>query len=337
MKFAKACKVLRFVLLLFVLFFGAILALAVLEWKMPELATNPRPEDEILANLVNIAIYTAVFLVLDIICFAVYASHKKSLKQEQDEDRRVDGGSKRKTKTALRVFGILAIIVGLIGYVASPLLSWLIFLGIILIAASFRIKVREHAGGKKAKYEYESNLLHITYPAKPTVDTFYFIGSECSEIMQDAVNDGYLNFEKFEQTGNGQVRLTFSTDFSREELQRQHDNRDKAFSGKGFSKMPDYYSDKPQTVGHIHLTEGEPYQKKEEVYIYDEYDIYKDGKKVRTEQRNKRFSHYVMVTYQQVTTTYNFFNLDETPFCDKTGRQLSVSTTEIKERDRKRL
>jgi hypothetical protein len=90
-------------------------------------------------------------------------------------------------------------------------------------------------------------------------------------------------------------------------------------------------------VGHIHLTEGEPYQKKEEVYIYDEYDIYEDGKKVRTEQRNKRFSHYVMVTYQQVTTTYNFFNLDETPFCDKTGRQLSVSTTEIKERDRKRL
>lgn len=337
LKLVKACKVLRFVLLFFVLIFGAILALAVLEWTMPELSSSPRPEEEVLANLINIAIYTAVFLIMDIICFVVYATHKKALKREQDENMQVNGGGKRKSKTALRIFGILFVIIGLIGYVASPLLSWLAFLGIVMLVASFRIKVREHAGGKKAKYEYEGKLLHITYPAKPTVDTFYFIGSECSKIIQDAVNDGYLNFESFEQINNGQVRLTFSTDFTRDELQEQHDNRDKAFSGKSYSKMPDYYSETPQTLPHLDIQHSKAYQEKQEVYTYDEYDIYEGGKKVRTEQRNKRFSHYVLVTYENVTTYTKFYHLDETPYCDQTGRQLIVSSVEKREIDRKRL
>lgn len=337
MKFAKACRVLRFVLLVFVVLYIGILALGLLELTMPEISSDPRPKDEVVSNVINVAIYTVVFLVLDIICFAVYASHKKALQKQQDDDRRVDGGGKRKTKTALLIIGIVLIAVGAMGSVASPMMSWVIFVGIVMIIASLRIKVRRHAMAKKATYKYDGNRLEVVYPEKPTVDKYYFIGSQCSEIIQDIINDGYLNFEKFVQTDNGQVRLTFSTDFSREELQKQHDRRDKKFAGERVGAMPEYYSEKSQTIYHLDITSGEPYQKKEEVYTYDEYDIYEDGVKVRTEQRNKRFSHYVLVTLQDETTYYKFYNLDETPFCDKTGRQLIVSSTDARELERKKI
>jgi len=336
-KFAKICKVLRFVLLAFVILYMGILALGLLELTMPELSPDPRPHDEVVANVINIAVYTVVFLVIDIICFVVYASHKKALKKQRDEDRKIDGGSKRKTKKLLLALGIVAILVGMMGSVAYPMMSWVTLLGIVLIIASLCIRVRRHAMARKAKYKYDGNKLEVLYPEKPTVDKYYFIGSQCSEIIQDIINDGYLNFEKFEQTDNGQVRLTFSTDFSREELQKQHDRRDKLFSGERVGAMPEYYSEKSQTIYHLNITSGEPYQKKEEVYIYDEYEIYEDGHKVRTEQRNKRFSHYELITLQDETTFYKFYNLDETPFCDRNGNQLIVSSTEAKELERKKI
>ena len=343
MNFAKLCKSLRFILALVFLFYGFILACNILEYQNPEIASEQRPSDEIFADIIKHGAIVAVVFLLDIVCFVGYARNKRKLKQEQErenEDNRViDPGKRRKTRTLLCAIGGLAAGFGLIYSMAIPAFGIVAAAGVVLLLAGLSIKIRTAENQNKTIREQEGNLLHITYPAKKGVDKYYFYPTECAKIIQDAINDGYTELDSFTQLESGRVKLTFSTNLSRAELQKQHDRRDTYFitNGRNASSMPEYFSAEPKVIGHYHYEEGRIWEEKEEVYKYDEYDIYKDGSKVGTETKNKRFSHYELVKYQEQIETWSFYNLDETPYYSKDGRQLAVSTVSNKELSRCKL
>lgn len=339
MELAKICKYLRFILLPLTLIMLFLVALSVLEYTMPELSASPRPEEEVLQGLITNAIYTAIVLVINIASFVIYASQKKKLKDAKEPQKRVDPGKRRKTKMAIRVLGILAVVFGIIYSMAIPAFAWLTFLGIILIIVSLAIRTREPQNSAKTARFYEGNKVHITYPSKKSVDHYYFDPTECEKIIQDIINDGYTTFETFTQLNSGQVRMTFSTDLSQSELQAQSERRDKYFleNGKNAGDMPEYFSAQPTFKHHYDWEDGRTWSEKEAVYTHDVYDVYKDGEKVGTETRNERFSHNVQVTYRERISTWSFYNSDETPYLSKDGKHLAVSTVDVSEIERKRI
>ena len=332
MKFAKVCKVLRFVVLPFALIFAIVFAisLAVYFEKAPEI-TIPGEKEEALAAIIYNGIYAAIFIIADIAFFVIYAIHKRKIEWEnlkrEARDRRVDIGKRRKTKILLRVLAIIIAANGLIFSAVFPPAGWLVIIGGGMFGISFAIRTRTHEGNTVTNRKYDGSRLTVTYPDDS--DTT-FKPLQLADIIQDITNDGYLVFEDFNQIGNGRVSLIFSTKFSKAKLQEQHDRRDKYYlsGGKNASDMPPYFSEKTLYTYKMKYYDGEQFETKEAVYTWDEVEIYKGDKLIRTEQRNKRLSHYVINTYQNRFNYYSFFYWDGTPFKTVGGDQLEVEVIE---------
>lgn len=334
MKFAKVCRVLRIVFLPFLLMFMLATGAVAVEYFMPEILGSTTPKEEVLMSLTNCAVYTVVFLVAEIIFIAFYRKHKKAIKQENAASTAVHLGKKRKTKIFFRVIGIITIAMGAFLYIAHPVASWLVIVGIGFLVISFVIRVRKHVASGRIHRDLEGNKMSVTYPSKPESNTFH--GYECAEVIQDTINDGYTTFESFTSPQNGQVRFTFSTKLSQKEMQKQYERRDEFFRTKDASNMPDFFSEKPTIYSTSDESLGSTFKQKEPVYKTEYYDVYKGGEKIR-EETKQVFSHYVYVTYQHVTTTYKFYNKnDNSPFKDKRGEHFIVVVRSTKEIGRER-
>ncbi len=328
MKFAKVCKVLRFVFLPLTIFMLALVGVYAYIYQHPELHTTPVSDEEAMASLLYILAYAVIFLVADVIFFIVYARHKARIEwesiKEDARDKRVGIGKRRKLKIAFRVIGIILVASGLLFSYVHPLLGWLFVLGVPFIVLSFAIRSRKHAAESDTNRRYDGDRLIIDYPDREG-DTFYAV--KCMDVIQDAFNDGYLIFEDYKIIGNGRVQLTFKTGFTREQLQEQHDRRDKYYlsGGANAHEMPPYFSPKPIITFDRDVTYGERFETKTAIYTYDEVKVYKGDTLVRTEQRNKRLSHYRIETYEYRTEYYYFFYKNGDQFVTVPGkRQLIV-------------
>ena len=333
MKFAKVCKVLRIVFLPITLFMLALVGVYIYIYQHPELHTTPVSDEEAMASLIYIAAYALIFLIADIIFFAVYAKHKARIEweniKEEARDRRVKIGGRRKLKIAFRVIGIILVAMGLLFSYVNPLLGWLFVLGVPFIVLSFAIRSRKHAAESDTNRRYDGDRLIIEYPDNSD-DSFHAV--KVMEVIQDAFNDGYLIFEDYGIIGNGRVRLTFKTGFSREQLQEQHDRRDKYYltGGANAHEMPPYFSPKPILTYERDVSYGERFESKSEIYTYDEVKVYKGDTLVRTEQRNKRFSHYRIETYEYRTEYYYFFYKNGDQFVTVPGKKQLIIEYKIK-------
>lgn len=334
MGFAKVAKILRFVLLPFVVLYlfiavlyGAVLVNPELGIELGVYNEEVTPENFSSVAITNIFM-CIVFLAADIVFFVIYARYKANLRREQEQSYKSKLSSKRKLKIAFRIIGIILLAAGLlvsIGY--RPYGSILILLGIPFFVLSFIIRTRKHVGSKNITRRVEGNKLYVTFK-EDDLTSKLSVSNKLCKIIQDVINDGYYQLEMFDSsTGSNTVNMIFSTPLSNDEIKAQYQRREKYYNSKGANahEMPWYFSDEITIMYYSNVTRQDSYTKRVPIYN-DQYEVTKNsaGVEISRKKVNSLYSHDEIWTYSVTYTEYRFYYKNGSPFTTINGNQVVI-------------